>query len=840
MQAVIMAGGEGSRLRPLTCNRPKPMVPVLNKPIMEHIIELLGRHGFTSVLVTLQFLPRVIMDYFGDGSPWGVNLQYFIEEKPLGTAGSVKNIEEHLEDTFLVISGDALTGANLTSLVEFHRRSGGLATLALVRVENPLEYGVVITGRDGRITRFLEKPGWGEVFSDTVNTGIYVLGREALRHVERGRPFDFSKDLFPRMLKEGCPIYGWVTGDYWCDVGNLEQYRQAHLDALGGKIRLAPPGEELEPGIWAGPGVSLASGVHLRGPLVLGEGTRVERGVSLEPYTVIGRHSRLREGSSLKRSILWDGVYVGRGVELRGAILGKGVKIKDHAAVFEGAVVGDDSVAGVRSILKPEVKVWPSKVVDAATVVNSSLVWGTRSSRSLFGREGIRGTANVDLTVDMAARLGGAFAALVGAGARVVAGDDGHPFSRALGRAAASGLAAAGARVMEMGPVTGPAARFAVRLLQARGGLYVKTEAPESDKVTLQFFDGEGLLLSRGEERKIEGTLERGDVPWVPAGEVPPSEYFPGIMDAYRRWLLDGLDAGAIRLARWRLVAAFGDPGGGPLGRLVTPLLEDLGCELIPVPGTGLLELGRGEGCPDLGALVKARKADLGMAFSQDGEQVRLWDHHGRAVSDEQHLALLALLALEREKGATVVVPVHAPRAVEELARRYGGRVVRCQTSPRALMEKLLPLGERRLSLQCDALAMALTLLEHLSRRRDSLAGLMDELPGIYVARRSVECPWKAKGRVMRQLLEEVTAVEETGGEGAVAERVAVETVDGLRLTFKRGWALVLPDAEEPVYRVIGEGEDWEVAESLAEDCIERINRHKEAGSGHDSHFDGA
>jgi len=214
-----MAGGEGSRLRPLTCNRPKPMVPVVTRPILEHILNLVKRHKISEVILTLQFMPAAIMNHFGDGSDFGVRMRYVVEESPLGTAGSVRNAARLLDEPFIVLSGDALTDFDLTSLMESHRASGAKVTLGLTRVPNPLEYGIVITAEDGSIKRFLEKPSWGEVFSDTVNTGIYVLNPDVLEFIPEGRQFDFSKDLFPRLLRDGRPLFGKVLDGYWCDIG---------------------------------------------------------------------------------------------------------------------------------------------------------------------------------------------------------------------------------------------------------------------------------------------------------------------------------------------------------------------------------------------------------------------------------------------------------------------------------------------------------------------------------------------------------------------------------------------------------------------------------------------
>jgi mannose-1-phosphate guanylyltransferase/phosphomannomutase len=246
MKAVVMAGGEGSRLRPLTIGRPKPMVPIVDAPVMEHIFNLLRRHGITEVVVTLQYLARVIQEYFDDGSDFGMRIHYTVEETPLGTAGSVKNAEHLLDEPFLVISGDALTDFNLEEIIAYHRAKEAMATLTLYRVPSPLEYGVVIVDREGRVVRFLEKPSWGEVFSDTVNTGIYVLDPRIFRYVPAGVPVDWSNDVFPQLLRNGDPMFGYVAGGYWCDVGNIAEYVRANADMLNRVVNLDMPGHEVE------------------------------------------------------------------------------------------------------------------------------------------------------------------------------------------------------------------------------------------------------------------------------------------------------------------------------------------------------------------------------------------------------------------------------------------------------------------------------------------------------------------------------------------------------------------------------------------------------------------
>ena len=231
MKAVVMAGGAGSRLRLLTGGRPKPMLPLVNQVVLGHILELLRNHGITEVVVTLQYMASMIEDYFGDGSSMGVQIRYSIEESPLGTAGSVAYARQYLDDTFLVISGDAVTNFNLEQIIAFHKEKKAMATIVLYHVPEPLDYGVIVTDADGRVTRFLEKPSWSEVTSDTVNTGVYVLEPEVLDLIPPGQPFDWSGEVFPQMLEKGLPVYGCIAPGYWCDIGNIAESEQASIAA---------------------------------------------------------------------------------------------------------------------------------------------------------------------------------------------------------------------------------------------------------------------------------------------------------------------------------------------------------------------------------------------------------------------------------------------------------------------------------------------------------------------------------------------------------------------------------------------------------------------------------
>src|SRR5690349_7318529 len=275
MNAVILAGGEGTRLRPLTSNQPKPMMPIANVPMMEHIVKLLARHGFDDIVVTVAFMANHIRTYFGDGSELGVRMRYAMEEAPLGTAGSVRNAMDELDETFLVISGDVLTDVDLGAVVAHHEAQQAFATIGLKRVENPVEFGIVITREDGMIERFLEKPTWGQVFSDTINTGIYVLEPGIFDYIAPNEVVDFSGDVFPAVLDQGLRLFGHIVDGYWEDVGTVEAYRAAHEDILAGRVHLDHTGFRVREGVWYGEGTDVSPGAIVEGPVLIGDNSRV-------------------------------------------------------------------------------------------------------------------------------------------------------------------------------------------------------------------------------------------------------------------------------------------------------------------------------------------------------------------------------------------------------------------------------------------------------------------------------------------------------------------------------------------------------------------------------------
>jgi mannose-1-phosphate guanylyltransferase len=339
LQAVILVGGEGTRLRPLTYALPKPMAPLLGRPFIGWIIERLRVAGVDDVILSCCYLPEAIESHFGDGRSHGVRLHYVHEEQPLGTAGAIKNAVDHIDGTIFVCNGDILTGVDLRALLTAHRKNNAVATIHTRPVDDPSQFGVVETDADGRVRRFVEKPKPGETSARDINAGTYVLEPEAIEAIPSGRPVSIERETYPLLIDSTHRVFAVSTNDYWIDVGRPDTYRQAHQDILDGRYA-HPVGVELAPGIWSADGAPLPRDVSAHAPLYLGAGATIGAGVTLEPYSVIYDGGAIGEGATIGDAILWPGCSVGEHGVVRGAILGLDVAVEPQAAVPAGSVLG--------------------------------------------------------------------------------------------------------------------------------------------------------------------------------------------------------------------------------------------------------------------------------------------------------------------------------------------------------------------------------------------------------------------------------------------------------------------------------------------------------------------
>lgn len=824
MRAVVMAGGEGSRLRPLTLTRPKPMLPVVNRPLLGHILYLLQRHGIVDVILTLQYMAAQIQDYFGDGKTLGMNLDYVIEESPLGTAGSVKNAQSRLpkNEPFLVISGDALTDLDLTAILEYHRMHDALLTIALYHVPDPLEFGVINLHPDGSIAQFMEKPSWGEVISDTVNTGIYVIQPELLKRIPAAQRVDWSQDVFPALLKEKLPVYGYVPQGYWCDIGNLNEYRRANAEFLNGHVNLGELGRHIGSGIWTGGPVEIAPDAQLFGPVYLGTDTRIKSGAMIYGPTVIRDYTILDNRVRVDRSIIWRNCYVGEGVEMHGCVVGRQCSLKARSMVFEGAVVGDRTVVGEGAVLQPGVKIWPGKEVEAGATVNHSIIWGSQGRRVLFGRYGVTGVVNVDLTPDFVARLGAAFGTVLPKGSVVTINRDPHRSPRMIKRALISGLPSAGNNVLDLRNVPIPVARYYTRAVQAAGGIHVRLSPYDERVVDIRFIDRTGLDLTREQERTIERVFFREDYRRAYMDDIGTIDYAPDATEVYARGYLAALNGQAIRSARFKIVV---DYAHAPASDVLPELLDHLNVEVVPLNAridSNKISLSQQEFRSERAqlAVITGALSDVGLGIRLDvaGERVFVVDDQGVALSDATLCAAMAALVFQAYPGSTIIVTADQSQVFEKLAKRYGGHVRRCPGDPQALMEAAAAGGVvlagdgignyvfPSFHPVTDGLMAVGKLLELLALRGVRLAQVVEELPPFSVASGQVAGSSETRGRVMRCLMEHFA-------------KFPHETLDGIKVALGDDeWVLIRPDADMAVFHVVAEADSLATAQAIVAD----------------------
>lgn len=824
MKAVIMAGGFGTRLRPLTCNLPKPMVPMVNRPIMEHIVQLLKRHNITDILAILYYHPEIIEGYFGDGSKFGVKIKYVGAAEDLGTAGSVKNAEDHLREPFIIISGDVVTDFDLTAAIQFHKERQALATITLTRVSDPLSFGIVITNEEGKIVRFLEKPSWGEVFSDTVNTGIYILQPEIFKYIPEGKEFDFSKNLYPSLLTSKQPLYGYIAEGYWQDIGNLDAYRGTHYDCLKGEITLNIPGRKLDTigrDIWIGEGTTVSKQASLKGGVVIGNDCCIEDGATIVDSS-IGNNVVIEGGAQIINSIIWDKVEIGRQAELKEAVVCRESKIKAKAFLGNGVIVSDGCTVGVESSVRANVKMWPHKEVDNGATLSSSLIWGERWARVLFGTYGVSGLANIEITPEFAARLGAAWGASFPKGVSLMTARDNDRTCRMINRAIISGVLSTGVNIRDISTVPIPVARYQVRTSNEQGGVHVRRAPYDPRLIEIRFFDAQGIDIPVSKEKAIQQLFFREDYRRARIEEVGDLSFPYRVVDYYKEGFMDCIDTNSIAKSNFKFVI---DYGFSDASTIFPSILEELGCHVValnahPDPArVNRTQKEMEQSLKQLSDIVVSLRADIGFMFDQEAERLFLVDEGGYILPDTLGTAVMANLVSRCHPKATIAVPISVTRIIEKVTR---GRVKRTKTTPRAIMEEtdsyMVSNGSGgfifpQFQPAFDAMFASVKTLEFMSQLGVKLSKLVKAIPPFYCLHERIPCSWERKGAIMRMLMDMTKDKE-------------VELLDGVKIKEGDDWALFLPDPDRPIFHIHAESSSVDKAKELADRYIVQIREH--------------
>jgi mannose-1-phosphate guanylyltransferase/phosphomannomutase len=831
MKAVIMAGGFGTRIQPLTSSIPKPMIPLFNRPIMLHIVELLKKYDITDLVMLLYHQPDMIKKFFRDGSDFGVKITYVTPLEDMGTAGAVKAAEKYLNERFLVISGDLLTDFNLKKILDFHTDNKAMATITLTSVKDPLQFGVVITDKEKRITQFLEKPGWGEVISDTINTGIYVLEPEIFTYIPKGENFDFSQDLFPLMLKNKDQLYGYPAKGYWRDIGNTDSYREAYHDIFKGKVNLKIDEEKQDyvgKDLRVGADATLEDTSGFSGTVVIGDNSQIRGGVQIKD-SVIGRNCTIEAGVRLSRCVLWDNAYVKKGARITDSVICSNVRVGQGAVLDEGVIVADDTSIGDDVRIKADVKIWPRKMIESGATVTANLIWGEKWKKSLFEGAVIRGLSNVELTPEFVAKLGCAYGTTLPKGSYVLGGRDANRSSRMLKRCFVGGLLSAGVNVRDLTMTSLPVIRYKLKTFGEVGGFHFRQAPDDPASMEIIFLDGDGLDFSSGMAKNAERIFFKENFRRAHHTEPGALIDIPQAVDFYREGYLRALHIETCRKAGWTVIIDF---NYSPASQILPMLLSELGCNVIAL--NAYVDDGRGgcspkpkqEGMAQLSTIVTSLKAQAGFWLEPSAEAITLVDETGALYDGIQLLTLVAALQLKSDQCGTITVPVQAPSTIEQMALKKKCSVVRTKSSDRAMLEaatasEVVMAGSTdgrfafpHFQAAFDGMFTIAKLIELSAALNLPFSKVLSDAPERVFLQVSIPCPLEMKGGIMRKMSEDSLDKE-------------ASFIDGIKVQIADNWALVLPDQYSSFVRIYAEAKDEKTAKKLLDEYQKKVERWK-------------
>lgn len=797
---------------------------------MHHIVNLLKELGIKEILSLLYYQPESISGYFGNGSAFGIEMFYVQSEADFGTAGSVRNASEFLDERFIVISGDVLTDIDLQKAIEFHETKGAKATLVLTRVPDPLAFGVVMTNDEGKITRFLEKPQWGEVFSDTINTGIYILEPEVLDLIPYKQDFDFSKDLFPLMLEQDMGLYGYIGEGYWRDVGNLDEYQQAHIDILNGEVRVEIPGTP-NGNVFVGEDAQIGDDVKFEGRVIVGDGAVVESGATLT-NTVIGAKAVVGSGSVIRDSVVWERSQIGRRTQLTSDVLCDDVEIGNDVVIAEKVYIADRCKIGNEARLMANIKLWPDKDVESRSTVSSSLVWADRWARDLFTNARITGLSNIEMTPEFGAKLGSALGAFAGKGRSVAISRDADNVSRMIHRSMTTGLMSAGVIVNDLQQTPIPLTRSELRNGKQASGVHVRKSPHDRRKTDIIFFNPDGRDMPPGQTKAIERLFFGEEYQRAPYNEVGSILFPERTSEAYITAFLEALDGEAIRTARMKVALDF---SYGVASSLLPNILGALGPEVVTLngyqdPSRMAREHEEIEAAQKkLGEVVTSLGYDMGFIIDPGAEKVYAVCETGEPIWNYRLLTIVTKLYLETHPHVKkIAVPVVASSEVEMIAAEYGAEIVYTKNTHLAMMEatndpEIGFVGGTRggfvfpeFLFAIDGMYATAKIMEMTAKSGLTLGKLDQELPRRAVTERTIDCPWELKGRAMRRAMEH-------------SENMERQLIDGVKIFLdNRDWVLLIPDKERPRFHVVVETDNAEKSAQLALEYEKLVREWKE------------
>ncbi len=835
MKAVVMAGGFGTRIQPLTNSRPKPMLPIINRPMMEHTMMSLKDLGITEFIVLLYFKPEIIKDYFKDGSDFGIKITYVVPDDDYGTAGAVKLAQEHIgNENFIIISGDLVTDFDFQKIFDYHKAKQSKLTITLTSVDNPLEFGVVIANEEGKIEKFLEKPSWGEVFSDTINTGIYVIEPEILDYIPKNENFDFAKNLFPRLMREGVDLMAGYAEGYWRDVGNPESYRDVYDDILTGKVKLNLSGHQRvlpDATLYSEEEYDLDKSIELIGTVVLGKNVSIAKGVKLN-NVVIGDNSIVGQDSKIRNTVIWENVHIDRNALLDGCVICNDNEIGKNVTAKAGLILAEGCAIGQLVTVEKDITIWPDKMIEDAAIISHNMVLGSRYRNSIFEHGMVIGQSNVELSCEMATKLAEALATQLPVGATVLVSRDYHKSSRMLKRAFIGGLVSAGLDVIDYSDI--PSAILRCNLVTKddyMAGIHFRQKIDDPTSTVITFYNCEALRINNDVAKKVEKaffkeTFRRVDYSQI--GQIKESDHVHEYK-AYKKCMVDLLQPHLLKDTEFRIAV---DMMHGMASEVFPDILNYLGVDNIMFNAhpdehrlANINTLSK-QSNEDMSEVIKALKLDAGFLLYPYGQRLDIMCDQGTLLGKQTSLhVVLSLLNMEAkatESKKSVFLPTWAADIVKfdhlEIAR---GQYVNFNAEQLKQYD-LVATGEGNFAFtefatHRDSMYATLKILEMMLKHSVRLSEMIAALPSFYYHIFQAKCSQALKGKMMRMFLEDAKGKESS-------------TLDGVKIWLdKNDWILMIPDQYSDHLNLYIQAENDEKGEAILAEYTAKIEKWSEA-----------
>lgn len=831
MKAVVMAGGFGTRIQPLTNSLPKPMLPIINKPMMEHTMMSLKDLGITEFIVLLYFKPETIKAYFKDGSDFGIKITYVVPDDDYGTAGAVKLAQEHIgDDNFIIISGDLVTDFDFQKIFDYHKEKESKLTITLTSVDNPLEFGVVIANEDGKIEKFLEKPSWGEVFSDTINTGIYIIEPEILDYIPKNENFDFAKDLFPRLMREGIDLMAGHAEGYWRDVGNPDSYREVYEDIFSGKIDLNIGGKKSECAdgvLYNEEKYKLDKSVEILGKVVLGKNVTLAKGVKLN-NVVIGDNVSIGKDSKLRNTVIWDDVNIDRNATLEGCVICNNNEIGKNLTVKGGMILAEGCEIGQLVSVEKDVTIWPNKVIEDASIISHSLILGDKYKNSIFEHGMVMGKSNVELSCEMATKLAEAFGAQLSVGSKILVSRDNNKSSRMLKRAFLGGLLSAGIDVVDYSDI--PAAVLRHNLSsndEFSAGVHFNQKIDDPTSTVVTFYNHEGLRINNETAKKVEKAFFKENfrrVEYSRIGQIYVSDHQQEYK-AYRNKMQDLFQEHLCKDKECRIAV---DVMHGMAADVFPDVLNDMGVDNVMFNAyanehrlANINSLVK-RTVEDMSDVVKALKLDAGFMLYPYGQRLDIMCDKGKVLEKQTALyAVLQLLNMEA-KAEKSIKRVFLPTWAADIVSFDHLHIVSGQYGSFKAEElrkyDLVATGEGNFTFtefatHRDSMYASLKITQMLLKHGVKLSELVESIPYFYYRSFRAECSQELKGKMMRMFLEDTKGKESS-------------TLDGVKICLdKKDWILMIPDQYSNHLNLYIQADNDEKGEAILATYTDKIEK---------------